>query len=134
VAQADARLVEDAIADPQAPIVMFALEWCEFCWSIRRLFARLGIAFRSIDLDSSALHRENLGARMRAALTSRTGIATIPQVFVGGQLIGGATDVIDAIRTGQFQSQLRTLGIPFDARTDVDPRSFLPAWIHPRRP
>ena len=36
-------LVSQAIADNA--VVMFSLEWCEFCWAVRKLFARLGIAF-----------------------------------------------------------------------------------------
>src|SRR5690606_24310714 len=39
------RFVEAVIRDE--PVVMFSLEWCEFCWSVRRLFARAGIRYRS---------------------------------------------------------------------------------------
>jgi cysteine synthase A len=124
--------VEAAIADPAAPVVMFALEWCEFCWSVRRLFARLGIPFRSIDLDSAALQQGDWGGRLRAALTARTAIATIPQVFVGGELLGGATDVIEATTNGTLQSRLARLRIPVDLNTTVDAATFLPGWLHPR--
>src|SRR5690606_17752047 len=44
------RFVDDV--DRSEPVVLFALEWCEFCWSVRKLFARLGIEYRSVDLDS----------------------------------------------------------------------------------
>ncbi|HVO06364.1 MAG TPA: cysteine synthase A, partial [Burkholderiaceae bacterium] len=40
------------------PVVMFALEWCEFCWAVRKLFGRLNIAYESVDLDSVALQRD----------------------------------------------------------------------------
>ena len=111
---------------------MFALEWCEFCWSVRRLLTRLAIPFRSIDLDAAAMQAGNLGTRLRSALSAQTGIGTIPQVFVGGTLIGGATDVIDALRGGQLQSRLAALGTSFDKDANVDPRAFLPGWLHPR--
>lgn len=124
--------VEAAIRDPAAPLVMFALEWCEFCWAVRRLCARLGVTVRTIDLDSAALQRDGLGGRLRAALTARTGIATIPQVFAGGELLGGATDVIEAAATGRLQSRLAEIGVPCDAGVRVDPHAFLPGWIHPR--
>ena len=29
--------VERLLADPAKPVVFFALQWCEFCWSVRRL-------------------------------------------------------------------------------------------------
>jgi cysteine synthase A len=38
-------------------VVMFDLEWCEFCWAVRKLLARLGVAFASVDLDSSPCRR-----------------------------------------------------------------------------
>ena len=124
--------IETAIGDTQTQVVMFALEWCEFCWSLRRLFKQLAIPFRSIDLDSAKLQEHNLGNRLRGALTARTGIATIPQVFVGGTLIGGATDVIEALRAGKLQPRLARLGILFNTSENIDPRSFLPGWLHPR--
>ena len=64
--------VTQAIADSTQPVVMFALEWCEFCWSVRRMFAKLGIAYRSIDLDSVEYQQGNRGAEIRAALAART--------------------------------------------------------------
>ena len=51
IAEAE-RFVDEIVRDE--PVVLFALEWCEFCWSVRKLFARLGIAYRSVDLDSVA--------------------------------------------------------------------------------
>lgn len=126
------EFVGEVVTDPEQPVVMFALEWCEFCWSLRRLFARLRIPFRSIDLDSVEYQAANLGGRIRNVLTSRTNMGTIPQVFVGGDFIGGCTDVIDALRSGRLLPRLATLGVPFDDGVDIDPRSFLPSWLHPR--
>ena len=53
---------------PTQPVVLFALEWCEFCWSVRKLFARLGIPYRSVDLDSVASSRATCGGEIRAVL------------------------------------------------------------------
>ena len=33
--------LEGAINKPGEPVVMFALEWCEFCWSVRKMLAYL---------------------------------------------------------------------------------------------
>jgi cysteine synthase A len=43
--------VDAAIGDPDNPVVLFALEWCEFCWAVRKLFGEMGVALRAIDLD-----------------------------------------------------------------------------------
>ena len=124
--------VESVIADREQPVTMFALEWCEFCWSVRRLFAKHGIPYRSVDLDSVDYQRDDRGARIRAALTARTSVATIPQIFVGGEFLGGCTDLFDACREGRFQQLLRTNNVVYDETVNVDPYSFLPTWLHPR--
>ncbi|HTP70703.1 MAG TPA: cysteine synthase A [Burkholderiaceae bacterium] len=115
------------------PVVMFALEWCEFCWAVRKLFARLGIAYESVDLDSVAFQRDDLGVNIRAVLKSRLGVPTIPQVFIGGEHVGGCTDLFDAMRDGTLQRRLEAAGVAFDRDVDFDPYSLLPKWVHPRK-
>jgi cysteine synthase A len=115
------------------PVVLFALEWCEFCWSVRKLFARLDIAYRSIDLDSVAYQAEDLGGRVRAVLTNRCGSPTIPQVFIGGKHIGGCTDLFDAWRAGAIQRWLTEKGIAYRKDVDIAPYSLLPKWLQPRK-
>ena len=124
--------VEHAINDRDPPVVLFALEWCEFCWSVRRMFAKLGIAYRSIDIDSVEYQEHDRGGKIRAALTARTSVGTIPQVFVGGVLIGGATDVFDAYKEGRLQALLVKNHVEYDRSLQVDPYSFLPTWLHPK--
>jgi cysteine synthase len=114
------------------PVVMFALEWCEFCWSVRKLFDRLGIAYRSVDLDSVAYQANDRGGRIRAVINARTGAATIPQIYIGGEHMGGCTELFDAWRAGSVQRKLDALGVAYSAN-EVDPYSLLPKWLHPRQ-
>jgi cysteine synthase A len=127
-----AAFVERVVNDREQPVALFALEWCEFCWSVRRMFAKLGIAYRSVDLDSVEYQKDDRGGKIRAALTARTSVSTIPQVFVGAELIGGATDVFDAYKAGTFQALLEKYHVDYDRNLKVDPYSFLPAWLQPR--
>jgi hypothetical protein len=84
-------------------------------------------------LDSVQYQEGDRGLAIRAALTARTAVATIPQIFVGGVLVGGSTDVINAWKEGRFQQQLDQARVPYDgAKSNVDPTSFLPGWLHPR--
>lgn len=123
--------VDRAINDPERPVMMFALEWCEFCWTLRRFFKRIGVALHSIDLDAPALAAQ--APDLRAALHAHTGQPTIPQVFVGGHWFGGCTDTLAAWQDGRLQAQLTALALPFDAAAVADPQALLPAWLQPRR-
>ena len=129
-AEAEAR-VATAIRDE--PVVMFALEWCEFCWAVRRLFAHLGIAYRSVDIDSVAFQRGDLGTRVRPVLRAMTGAATIPQIWIGGTHLGGATELLDALPSGRLQVLLDGAGVAWKRELRVDPAQFLPKWLHPRK-
>jgi cysteine synthase A len=124
--------VAEAIDDPRHPVVMFALEWCEFCWSVRKLFDRCEIPYRSIDLDSVEYQDDHWGDRIRSALQARVAARTVPQVFVGGEHVGGCTEVLDAYKEGKFQHLLTSKGVAFNQELDVDPYQFFPAWLHPR--
>jgi cysteine synthase A len=123
--------VRDAIASQ--PVVMFALEWCEFSWAVRKLFERLGVPYGSVDIDSVAFQHRDLGVRIRPVLRALTGTPTIPQIWIGGMHIGGAGDVFDALRSGHLYALLDQAGVAYDRAVDVDPAEFLPKWLHPRK-
>jgi cysteine synthase A len=125
------RFVEAAIAEE--PVVLFALEWCEFCWSVRKLFGKLGLPYRSVDLDSVEYQEGDQGGKIRAVLAHRIGATTIPQIFVGGQHMGGCTDLFDAMRSGALQERLKDCGIAYDTSVDIDPYTLTPKWLQPRK-
>jgi cysteine synthase A len=130
--RAAVEFVESAVASREQPVVMFALEWCEFCWSVRKLFKALDIPYRSIDLDSVAYQKDNWGGDIRAALRERITAPTIPQIFVGGEHLGGCTDTFDAFKQGRLQALLEKNGVAFRRDERLDPYSLLPKWLHPR--
>jgi cysteine synthase A len=122
-------LVKGAIDSTEMPVVVFAMTWCEFTWAVRKLFARCGIAYRAIDLDSVKYQVDDLGAKVRAALTERTGVATIPQVFVGRTLIGGAMDTFEAFAKGRLQKLLESNHVAFEDKVGDKLYSLLPGWV-----
>jgi cysteine synthase len=100
---------------------------------VRKLFGKLGIRYRSIDLDSVAYQDNNRGGKIRAVLADRLGVNTIPQIFIGGRHIGGCTELFDSMREGVMQELLRESGIDFDSSVDIDPYSLFPKWLQPRK-
>ena len=125
--------VSQVLADASQPVVLFALEWCEFCWSVRKLFDRLGVRYHSVDLDAVAYQSGDRGGKVRAVLRARTGAPTIPQIFVAGEHLGGATDVFEAFKSGTLQAKFRQSGVEFDPSPGLDPYTLLPNWLHPRK-
>ncbi|HEU0202244.1 MAG TPA: cysteine synthase A [Burkholderiaceae bacterium] len=124
--------VDQVVGSREQPIVLFSLEWCEFCWSVRKLFKALDVPYRSIDLDSVAYQKDNWGGDIRAALRERVQAPTIPQIFVGGEHLGGCTDTFDAFKEGRLQALLQANGIAYRQHEKLDPYSLLPKWLHPR--
>jgi len=125
--------VERAIHDAENPVAFFALEWCEFCWSVRKLFAKLGIPYQSFDLDSVAYQENDRGGKIRAVLKQKLGTPTIPQIFIGGEYVGGATDLFAALKEGKLERMLNQSGITIaKVEEGFEPESMLPGWLHKR--
>jgi cysteine synthase A len=118
--------------DKDNPVVLFALEWCEFCWSVRKMFAHYEIPYHSVDLDSVAYQEGNKGGNIRKAIEAETGLKTIPQIYIGGKHVGGATDIFDATKDGSLAKMLEDNGVQWNKAADKDPYSFLPKWLHAR--
>ncbi len=133
VVEEDAREFLGAVTgDKQEPVVMFSLEWCEFSWSVRKMFAHYGIPYRSVDLDSVAYQDANQGGKIRAAIQEQTGLKTIPQIYIGGKHIGGATELFDAAKDGSMAELLKANSVDWTESENRDPYSFLPGWLHAR--
>ena len=126
------EFVSASIADDANPVVLFALEWCEFCWAIRKLFGELGIPYKAIDLDSVAYQDDDWGGQIRAVLNANLGSNTIPQIFIGGEHIGGATDTFEAFKSGELKKLLAKVGIEPGDLDGKDPYELLPNWLHKR--
>jgi cysteine synthase A len=132
MSKAEEEFVAAAINDKGGPVVVFALEWCEFCWSVKKLFKKLEIPYRSVDLDSVEFQEGQRGRTIRDVLKEQTAFETIPQIFIGGEFVGGCTDLFDGWNEGRVQRLLDDAGVKYNRVVEVDPYSFLPEWLHPR--
>jgi cysteine synthase A len=122
------KFVRETIESTTEPVVLFALTWCEFTWAVRKLFKRCGIAYRAVDIDGVAYKNDNWGGKIRAALTERTGVPTIPQIFVGGELIGDAAQTFAAFAQGRLQEKLSGCGVVFKDTVGDKLYSLMPGW------
>jgi glutaredoxin 3 len=75
-------------------IVMYVSGWCPYCARARALMAKKGLEFREIDVDGDA--------KLREEMIARSGMRTVPQIFIGDKHVGGY-DELDALDgTGEF--------------------------------
>ncbi|MEZ5462262.1 glutaredoxin domain-containing protein [Dokdonella sp.] len=125
--------LEGLLADDGNPVTVFALTWCEYCGALRKLLNQAGIPFRSVDLDTPAMQEEDHGGRLRRALQARTGMPSIPQVFVGGEFVGGCSETISAYQDGSLVSLLDRAGLSGMVLKAIDPSEILPRWRQPNR-
>ena len=124
--------VESILQENQDQVLMFALEWCEFCWSVRKMLAACDIPYVTVDLDSVAFQENDRGGNILSVLNQQNDWPTIPQIYVGGEFVGGATDLFDVGKAGELQPRLKARNIPYNETINRDPYSFLPTWLHPR--
>jgi cysteine synthase A len=138
-AAADSELDPAAVAEVAAvlrdnadQVVMFSLEWCEFCWSVRKMMSACDIPYITVDLDSVAYQEDNRGGKILEVLKSQNNWDTIPQIYVGDKFVGGATDMFDFSKAGDLEKALAANKIHYNETIKRDPYSFLPTWLHPR--
>lgn len=111
------------------PVVIFAMEWCEFCWATERLCKSLELDYHLVKVDSAALQSDGTGNQIRKQLKAVTGIPTIPQIFVGGEYIGGNSEILNAYLDGSLQDKLNELGLSFNENASVDLDAMMPKWV-----
>ncbi|KAF6005548.1 hypothetical protein CCYA_CCYA01G0006 [Cyanidiococcus yangmingshanensis] len=87
-------------------VVVFSKTYCGFCAAVKRLFERLGIPYKALELDLLPL-----GAAMQRVLAGMTGQRTVPSVWVRGQHLGGNDAVQELYRAGRLLPILDAAGI-----------------------
>lgn len=95
------------IAPAPDGITVYSTNYCPFCTSAKRLLTSLRLPFEEVDLTGKD--------EARKALVARTGLMTVPQIFIGTASIGGFTDLDALQKSGRLQPLLDAAGIQ---RTD----------------
>lgn len=88
----------------QAEVVIYTLPGCGHCVRARGLLRRHEIAFHEIS---------GIGmARFRGMLLERTGRATVPQILIDGEPVGGASDLARLDRLSVLSALIRGDAFP----------------------
>lgn len=114
-------------------VVVFSLEYCEFCWTLTSFLDALGVSYDKIDIDNFMYAKDNVGNQYRAALCEWTQCATFPQFFVLGEFVGGAVDACMMWKKGKLQKLFKKANVKSaDGKFNNysgDPFEFLPKWM-----
>lgn len=68
-------------------IEIYTQPWCPYCARVVNLMHKKGVAFREIDAPQGSPEREE-------SVRRAGGRTSVPQVFIGGQHIGGCDDLM----------------------------------------
>ncbi len=77
---------------------LYSKDSCSFCLRAKMLLEQNGVAFEYVDLTG------DIDAQVE--LAKRSGRMTMPQVFVGNELIGGFEDLVLALRNPRIREAL----------------------------
>uniref|UniRef100_A0A6U1N3N8 Glutaredoxin domain-containing protein n=1 Tax=Fibrocapsa japonica TaxID=94617 RepID=A0A6U1N3N8_9STRA len=84
------------------PCVIFSKTTCPFCTVAKAAISMTGAKMIVHELDGSN--------DMKNSLSQITGVRTVPQVFIGGQFIGGGQDTQQKAQSGQLLALLTKAG------------------------
>ena len=82
----------------QPKVTVYSKDYCPYCDRAKALLKSKGVAFEAIELQDHPGEFEKLKAR--------TGLMTVPQIFVGEKLIGGYSDMAELDREGELDKLL----------------------------
>jgi glutaredoxin 3 len=82
-----------------AEIKIYTTPICPYCVRAKQLLSQKGATYQEIDLS-----RES--PEVRQQLMAQTRHRTVPQIFIGGQFIGGFDDLYALERQGKLDALL----------------------------
>lgn len=82
-----------------ARVEVYSKFGCPYCSRAKALLRSKGVPFEEIDIT--------LGGPRRAEMIQRAGgRATVPQIFIDGQHVGGSDDLVELDRSGRLDPML----------------------------
>ena len=82
-------------------LVVFSFTTCHWCYKLKAALHANAVPHHVVEIDKMNLSPE-AKACMLQGLENRSGIVTVPQVFLDGKFVGGAAEIIPKARNGQL--------------------------------
>lgn len=81
------------------PVEIYTTPLCGYCHAAKRLLSRKGVTYAEVDVSADPARRAEMMQRAH-------GGRTVPQIFIGGQHIGGSDDLHLLDRQGKLDALL----------------------------
>ena len=81
------------------PIVIYTKSSCPYCYAAKNLLRRKGAQFQEISVDGDR-------AGQAAMAVKAGGRSTVPQIFIGGNHVGGCDDIYALEEAGRLDPLL----------------------------
>ncbi|MBE8163495.1 MAG: glutaredoxin 3 [Bdellovibrionaceae bacterium] len=81
-------------------IVLYSTDYCPFCIRAKKLLKSKNLDFKEVNLSSNA---EEL-----TKLKQRTGMQTVPQIFIHDKLIGGFQELYELEQSAKLDALVNT--------------------------
>eukprot|EP00347_Sterkiella_histriomuscorum_P004480 403360305 len=89
------------------PVVVFSKTYCPYCVEAKNILKKGNVQFLARELDN-----EDDGAETQDALKQLTGQSTVPNIFIGGNHVGGCSDLKSKLKSGEVKNLLEAAGVP----------------------
>lgn len=80
-------------------VTIYTTPFCGYCFAAKRLLTAKGVAFEEIDVSGDPARRAEMVQRAM-------GRRTVPQVFIGGEGVGGFDEIYALDRAGKLDPLL----------------------------
>lgn len=81
-------------------VEIYTTQICPYCAMAKRLLTKKGVAFAEVDVAREPGRRAEMMQRSG-------GRRTVPQIFIGGQHVGGCDDLHDLDAAGKLDQMLK---------------------------
>merc|ERR1712150_36314 len=92
--------VNKSITD--TPVLMFSKQTCGYCYMLKNLLNSLKYRYGVVEMDKL----KGGGQCISSALVSTTKMNTVPQFFIGGELVGGCQEAIQLHKKGVLKQMI----------------------------
>lgn len=82
-------------------VKIYSKDYCPYCVRAKNLLREKNVAFEELMMD------ENPDEYIK--LKARTGMMTVPQIFIGEKFVGGYTELAELNASGELDELLKAL-------------------------